>query len=136
MTRRQENYQSYTVRIRKKKGWHPAIVYKQHELPNSFVVKTPDGSTYRRTRHHLLKTKEDPPIIKKAPIEDIRLDLPENPKDAQQEAITEKTANIHIEKKQPEVENARNINKSTNVRGTSTGRVVIFPHSKYKDYQY
>ena len=51
-----------TVRIRKGKEWHPAIVYKQYELPNSFVVKTPDGSTYRRTRH-LLKTKEGPPPI-------------------------------------------------------------------------
>lgn len=52
-----------TARIRKGKTWEPAIVTAQHSAPRSYIVATPDGTTYRRNRHHLLPTVESPPLI-------------------------------------------------------------------------
>lgn len=47
-----------SVRVQRKDGWQPAVVLHKHEQPRSFVVQTPDGSTYRRNRKHLRKTRE------------------------------------------------------------------------------
>ncbi|KAL9953818.1 hypothetical protein ACROYT_G041285 [Oculina patagonica] len=52
-----------TARKRKGKTWEPAIVTAQHTAPRSYIVATPDGTTYRRNRHHLLPTVESPPLI-------------------------------------------------------------------------
>ncbi|KAK0154443.1 hypothetical protein N1851_003464 [Merluccius polli] len=46
------------VRVKVKDNWQPATVLKSHDTPRSFVIKTPDGNTYRRNRRHLLKTRE------------------------------------------------------------------------------
>ena len=52
-----------TVRIRKGKTWEPAIVTAKNTAPRSFIVTTPDGTSYRRNRRHLLPTDESPPVI-------------------------------------------------------------------------
>ena len=52
-----------TARIRKGKTWEPAIVTAQHTAPRSYIVTTPDGTAYRRNRHHLLPTVESPPAV-------------------------------------------------------------------------
>ena len=46
------------ARVRKGKTWEPAIVTAQHTAPRSYIVKTPDGTAYRRNRRHLLPTVE------------------------------------------------------------------------------
>lgn len=46
------------IRVKVKDNWQPATVLKSHDMPRSFVIKTPDGNTYRRNRRHLLKTRE------------------------------------------------------------------------------
>ncbi|KAI4884219.1 hypothetical protein NFI96_005617 [Prochilodus magdalenae] len=46
------------VRVKVKDIWQPATVLKSHETPRSFVIRTPDGNTYRRNRRHLLRTRE------------------------------------------------------------------------------
>ena len=38
--------------------WTPAIVKDVHHSPRSYLVESEDGTTYRRNRRHLLKTKE------------------------------------------------------------------------------
>ena len=35
--------------------WEPAIVIDVDETPRSYHVRTPDGSTFRRNRRHLLQ---------------------------------------------------------------------------------
>ena len=47
------------VRFRVRNTWQPAFVKHSHVQPRSFVIKTPEGSTFRRNRQHLLKSKED-----------------------------------------------------------------------------
>ena len=51
------------VRVQRGKVWQPAVVLHKHEQPRSFVVRTPDGATYRRNRKHLLKTAEAPSTL-------------------------------------------------------------------------
>ena len=46
------------IRVKVKDNWQPASVLKSHDTPRSFIIKTPDGNTYRRNRRHLLKTRE------------------------------------------------------------------------------
>ena len=44
------------VRILKNNNWSQiAKVIGKHDTPRSYVVKTPDGTTYRRNSRHLLK---------------------------------------------------------------------------------
>ena len=50
------------ARVRKGKTWEPAIVTAQRTAPRSYLVKTPDGTAYRRNRRHLLPTVESPPV--------------------------------------------------------------------------
>lgn len=38
--------------------WTPAIVKDVHHSPRSYIVESEDGTTYRRNRRHLLKTRE------------------------------------------------------------------------------
>ena len=37
------------------KAWKPAVVTTKHDTPRSYMVKTDDGSEYRRNRRHLIK---------------------------------------------------------------------------------
>uniref|UniRef100_A0A3P9IGQ4 Gypsy retrotransposon integrase-like protein 1 n=1 Tax=Oryzias latipes TaxID=8090 RepID=A0A3P9IGQ4_ORYLA len=46
------------VRIRQGSKWEPDTVINKHNLPRSYIVKTPSGQVYRRNRRHLLQTKE------------------------------------------------------------------------------
>ena len=55
-----------TVRIRMEKTWEPATVIAQHTAPRSYVVSTPDGTAYRRSRRHLL-VKNEPPVVSTGP---------------------------------------------------------------------
>ncbi|CAB4000248.1 Hypothetical predicted protein [Paramuricea clavata] len=50
--------QGEQVRIKQGKIWNPAVVTSQAHTPRSYIVQSPDGSTYRRNRKHILKTKE------------------------------------------------------------------------------
>ena len=51
--------QGEQVRIKQGKIWNPAVVTSQAHTPRSYIVQSPDGSTYRRNRKHILKTKEE-----------------------------------------------------------------------------
>lgn len=55
--------QGKAARVRKGKTWEPATVTAQHSTTRSYLVKTPDGTAYRRNRRHLLPTVEPPPVI-------------------------------------------------------------------------
>ncbi|CAB4019464.1 sec1 family domain-containing 2 [Paramuricea clavata] len=50
--------QGEQVRIKQGKIWNPAVVTNQAHTPRSYIVQSPDGSTYRRNSKHILKTKE------------------------------------------------------------------------------
>ena len=41
------------VRFRKGTSWVPAVITRDAELPRSYVITTPDGSSYRRNRRDL-----------------------------------------------------------------------------------
>jgi hypothetical protein len=43
-----------SVRLCQKGKWKPAVVIDLDEAPRSYHVRTPDGSTFRRNRRHLL----------------------------------------------------------------------------------
>ena len=46
------------VHIQTKSGnWKPVTVLDQHSTPRSYIVRTSDGSEYRRNRRHLLTTR-------------------------------------------------------------------------------
>ena len=45
------------VRIQREGKWKPATVVAEADTPRSYIVKTPDGATYRRNRIHLNKDK-------------------------------------------------------------------------------
>ena len=44
-----------SVRICHKEKWEPAVVIDLDETPRSYHVRTPDGSTFRQNRRHLLQ---------------------------------------------------------------------------------
>ena len=47
------------VRVLQGKTWNPAIVKEKANTQKSFILRCPDGSTYRRNRKHILKTNEE-----------------------------------------------------------------------------
>ena len=49
------------VRIQHQGQWQRGVVHSQHASPRSFIVKTEQGTTLRRNRRHLIKTREDHP---------------------------------------------------------------------------
>lgn len=51
--------QGEAVRVRVGTTWQPAVVQSDHNLPRSYVVRTPQGSVFRKNRRHLLKCKEE-----------------------------------------------------------------------------
>jgi hypothetical protein len=57
------------VRVQHQGQWQRGIVNSKHSSPRSYIVETEHGSTLRRNRRHLIKTKEDPPVCS-PPIED------------------------------------------------------------------
>jgi hypothetical protein len=57
------------VRVQHQGQWQRGIVNSEHSSPRSYIVETEHGSTLRRNRRHLIKTKEDPPVCS-PPIED------------------------------------------------------------------
>ena len=48
------------IRILQDKKWNPGTVIEKCDTPRSYIVKTPDGATYRRNTSHLMKTVESP----------------------------------------------------------------------------
>lgn len=54
-------HENDVVRIQRDGQWKPAVVTHKHSTPRSYYVTTPDGSTYRRNRFHLMKTREQMP---------------------------------------------------------------------------
>ena len=55
--------QGKAARVRKGKTWEPATVTAQHSTTRSYLVKTPDGTAYRRNRRRLLPTVESPSVV-------------------------------------------------------------------------
>ena len=53
-----------TVRLRREKEWIPAKVVEKDKHPRSYHVTTEQGTTYRRNRRDIVKTNEDPVVIK------------------------------------------------------------------------
>ena len=43
------------VRVLQKGRWEPGVISDVEDSPRSYQVRTPDGSTYRRNRRHLLQ---------------------------------------------------------------------------------
>ena len=62
------------VVMRHDNKWKHGTIERKHELPRSYVVKTPDGRKYRRNRKHLCPTKSVP--IRTEP-EEIVVQLPD-----------------------------------------------------------
>ena len=53
--------------MRRAREWTPAVVVKQHQVPSSYIVATPDGTQIHRNRIHLQPTKEEaPPVTNQA----------------------------------------------------------------------
>ena len=50
-----------SVRMQQGREWTPALVVKQHQAVQSYIIATPDGTQIRRNRVHLQSTKEAPP---------------------------------------------------------------------------
>ena len=53
--------------------WKPAVVVAKHDTPRSYVIKTEDGTEYRRNRKHLMKPQEErppPPLHMNGPLAD------------------------------------------------------------------
>jgi hypothetical protein len=50
------------VRVRHDEEWRRGRVVLTHDTPRSYIVETEDGSTLRRNRRHLVKSREDPPL--------------------------------------------------------------------------
>ncbi len=49
------------VKFKHGTSWKPAVVTKVTQYPRSYIIRTPDGQTYRRNRRHIRpspKTKE------------------------------------------------------------------------------
>lgn len=60
--------QGSALRIRTPEGWKPAEYIREHEAPNSHIVKAGEqGRLYRRNRDQLLLTREEPHIIRQRP---------------------------------------------------------------------
>ena len=53
-----------TVRLRREKEWIPAKVVEKDKHPRSYHVTTEQGTTYRRNRRDIVKTNEDPVVVK------------------------------------------------------------------------
>lgn len=52
------------IRIQTPQGWKPAEYVREHEAPNSHIVRAGDqGRLYRRNRDQLLLTRETPHVI-------------------------------------------------------------------------
>ena len=56
------------VRVHQKSQLIPGEVVAPHQSPRSYVVKTEGGSTLRRNRRHLIKTKETHPDCRPPPL--------------------------------------------------------------------
>jgi len=58
------------VRVQHQGQWQRGIVNSEHSSPRSYIVGTEHGSTLRRNRRQLIKTKEDPPLVRLPLMED------------------------------------------------------------------
>ena len=46
------------VRYQTGRMWKPAVVINKHSSPQSYNIRTPQGTVLRRNRYHLIRTKE------------------------------------------------------------------------------
>ncbi|PFX34153.1 Transposon Tf2-9 polyprotein [Stylophora pistillata] len=61
-------HEEVPVRMKQGREWTPAMVIRQHQIPRSYIVATPDGTKMRRNRFHLQSTKEEAsPVPSPAP---------------------------------------------------------------------
>ena len=56
------------IRVSTPKGWQPAELMREHQMPKSYVIKAGgQGRTYRRNRHELMVTREPPHVVRPTP---------------------------------------------------------------------
>ncbi len=77
--------QGEQVRIKQGKAWNPAVVTKQANTPRLFILQCPDGSTYRKNRKHIIKTKEEQ--SKPFEIEDYEVQVEQSNRDDMKEIV-------------------------------------------------
>ena len=73
------------------KIWKKATVVRKMDN-RSYIVETPEGTTYRRNRYHIRKTAEQPPTSE--PIEEIEVTTQED--EEQSEPVAEATSSSSI----------------------------------------
>ena len=67
------------VRVWTPEGWKPAELQREHDQPNSFIIKAgTEGRMYRRNRRDLMITKEQPHVINRPPpqLQQMRYEAP------------------------------------------------------------
>ena len=70
------------VRVWTPEGWKPAELQREHDQPNSFIIKAgTEGRMYRRNRRDLMITKEQPQLINRPPpqLQQMRYEAPVQP---------------------------------------------------------
>ena len=70
------------VRVWTPEGWKPAELQREHDQPNSFIIKAgTEGRMYRRNRRDLMITKEQPHVIDRPPpqLQQMRYEAPVQP---------------------------------------------------------
>ena len=70
------------VRVWTPEGWKPAELQREHDQPNSFIIKTgTEGRMHRRNRRDLMITKEQPHVINRPPpqLQQMRYEAPVQP---------------------------------------------------------
>ena len=60
------------VLYRRNHEWHPAVIWKTHSSPRSYLIKTPDGSILRRNSVYIKPSKVKQTLVLKDPT---RLDI-------------------------------------------------------------
>ena len=127
--------QGEQVRIKQGKVWNPVMVTSHAHTPRSYIVQSPDGSTYRRNRKHILKTK----VGNSQPFRIGDCDDPisqSNEKDAGgTELASEGDTAVSVEESSEEQlpETLENQSSASPLK-TRSGRIIRKPN-RFKDYQ-
>ncbi len=65
---------------RRLEGWKPAELQREHDQPNSFIIKAgTEGRMYRRNRRDLIITKEQPHVRPPPQLQQMRHEAPVQP---------------------------------------------------------
>ena len=113
------------------KTWNPAIV-KEKANTQSFILRCPDGSTYRRNRKHILKTNEEQTRLFETDDYDISASQSNGDKTIN-EQCQENIEEERIEDQAVATSEERGNNVEPQIK-TRSGRVIKKP-IRFKDYQ-